>query len=109
MRNRRPATSTISLILATLKLQFKYRQIKYRDIANTLRISEITVKRYLAGRGLTVAILERLALVSGLTLFDLIDHAKRQCSAGPLSPSVKRRREAQHHVRDGMHRIGISK
>jgi transcriptional regulator with XRE-family HTH domain len=79
MRDR---NSAIPTILAVLKREFHARDIKYRHIANALGSSEITIKRYMNGRGLTVDVLERLSAVLGISIYDLMDTARNEC---PLS------------------------
>jgi transcriptional regulator with XRE-family HTH domain len=70
--------SLMPQVLASLKLQYRARGIKYRDVAKALKISEITVKRYLSGQALTVDMLERLCQVADLNIFDLIELAREQ-------------------------------
>jgi hypothetical protein len=100
MRIRPLPTSATYFILAALKAHFKACNIRYRDIANMLQVSEITVKRYLTGRGLTVKSLEQLAQVSDLTLFELLELARSQTkkssvSMGALSSAIP---GAEQHV-----------
>ena len=64
--------SEIDLLLKTLKNVFKSRGLLYQHVAETIGVSETTVKRYLGGHGLTVEILERLCRVAELRLSDLI-------------------------------------
>jgi transcriptional regulator with XRE-family HTH domain len=64
--------SEIDLLLKTLKNVFKSRGLLYQKVAETIGVSETTVKRYLGGHGLTVEILERLRRVAELRLSDLI-------------------------------------
>jgi transcriptional regulator with XRE-family HTH domain len=68
--------SMLPHILASLKQQYRARGIKYRDVAKLLKISEITVKRYLSGQALTVEMLERLCEIAELSLFDLLALAR---------------------------------
>ena len=70
---RNQFSSDIPLILQALKKLLKAQGLRYQDVAETLEISRITVKRYLSGRGLTLAALESLCSVLGITLGDLID------------------------------------
>lgn len=68
--------SDIPEILRALKGLLKSQGLTYQAVADTLKISRITVKRYLSGRGLTVGALERLCSVVGLTLADITEIAK---------------------------------
>jgi len=64
-------SSEIDVLLRTLKNVFKSRGLLYQDIADSMGVSETTVKRYLTGHGLTVEILERLCRVADLRVSDL--------------------------------------
>jgi transcriptional regulator with XRE-family HTH domain len=68
--------SDIPEILRALKGLLKSQGLTYQAVADTLKISRITVKRYLSGRGLTVGALEKLCSVVGLTLADITEIAK---------------------------------
>ncbi len=64
-------SSEIDVLLRTLKNVFKSRGLLYQHIAESMSVSETTVKRYLTGHGLTVDILERLCRVADLRVSDL--------------------------------------
>jgi transcriptional regulator with XRE-family HTH domain len=64
-------SSEIDVLLRTLKNVFKSRGLLYQNIAESMGVSETTVKRYLTGHGLTVDILERLCRVAELRVSDL--------------------------------------
>lgn len=80
--------SEIPKMLTLLKQQFKQSGIRYAEIAERLEISEITVKRYLAGKGLTVAILEKLCGAAGLHLSDLTELLSRDEEIRPRQLSL---------------------
>ncbi|HZV04114.1 MAG TPA: helix-turn-helix transcriptional regulator [Gemmataceae bacterium] len=67
------SSSDLPYLLSTLKQLFSSQGIIYADIALQLNVSESTVKRYLAGRGLSAQILERLCRVLDLGLADVAD------------------------------------
>lgn len=69
------SSSTFAL-LDTLKQLYRAKGIRYRDVAQQLGVSEVTVKRYFAGHGLTLVTLERLCDNIGIDLFDLCDLAR---------------------------------
>lgn len=72
-----PALSPSSvLLLETLKQLYRAKAIRYRDVAMLLGVSEVTVKRYFAGVGLTLQTLERLCENVEIDLFDLCDLAR---------------------------------
>lgn len=80
--------SEIPKMLTLLKQQFKQSGVKYAEIAERLDISEITVKRYLAGKGLTVSILEKLCRAAGLHLSDLTELLSRDEEIRPRQLSL---------------------
>ena len=69
-----------ALLLSELKHVLKERNIRYRDIAARLDISEATVKRNLAGRGLSLSTLEAICAIAGIRLFDLAEMAAQRRS-----------------------------
>ena len=69
-----------ALLLSELKHVLKERNIRYRDIALRLAISEATVKRNLAGRGLTLSTLEAICAIAEIRLFDLAEMAAQRRS-----------------------------
>lgn len=77
-----------ALLLAELKHALKDRNIRYRDIATHLGVSETTVKRNLAGRGVTLATLEAICAFADIRLFDLAEMAaqRRSTRARALTP-----------------------
>lgn len=88
MPNDRPGiASSIPVILDTLKQLYRAKGWRYRDVAEALGISEVTVKRYMSGHGLTLELLEQLCGVVDLAVFDLLDLARRGqgSTAGDLS------------------------
>ncbi|WP_311269539.1 helix-turn-helix domain-containing protein [Sphingobium sp. WCS2017Hpa-17] len=63
--------SQIPAMLSILKSELRAQGIRYADIAQQLRTSEITVKRYLSGKGLTLERLEEICRIAGLELTEL--------------------------------------
>jgi transcriptional regulator with XRE-family HTH domain len=72
-------------ILAALKAELKARGLRQRDVAEQLGVGLATVKRWLAGDGLTTEHLEDLCALAGVDLLDLIATA-----AQPLSTLIDR-------------------
>jgi transcriptional regulator with XRE-family HTH domain len=64
-----------ALLTSVLKRLFQAKGFKYRDVARSVGVSEITVKRWMSGRGLTVEQLEVLAEVAGIGLAELTELA----------------------------------
>ena len=81
-------SSDIPNMLQALKKLLKKKGLHYQDVADALKVSKVTVRRYLAGRGLTVEALERLCSVLGITLGDLIDIVRdsRTTNSNHLTP-----------------------
>jgi DNA-binding Xre family transcriptional regulator len=83
------ARSDEALLLAELKGLLRDRRIRYGDIAERLQVSQATVKRYLAGRGLTLGTLEAICGLAGVRLTELSDMAARRggAQARSLTPA----------------------
>ena len=60
-------------LLATLRDTLRERRITRQRLAEELGVGMATVKRWLAGQGLTVAHLEDICLVAGMSLTDLLE------------------------------------
>jgi len=60
------------LLIEKLKLQLKAQGLRQRDIAQKLGVGLATVKRWLAGDGLTTQRLEDLCNLAKVDLFDLV-------------------------------------
>jgi len=69
--------SKIPLLLRTLKELYRGRGLRHEDIATALNISRMTVKRYLSGKGLSLAVLERLCQLVDISLLELSDLANQ--------------------------------
>src|SRR4051794_10965022 len=69
--------SAIPKILAVLKTVYRQKGLRYSDIAKSLALSEVTVKRYMRGRSLTVEMLEKLCAVANLNIFELLEAVRR--------------------------------
>lgn len=74
-------SSDQALLLAELKRVLKDRNILYRDIAEQLKLSETTIKRNLAGRGLRLVTLEQICAIAGIRLIDLAEMAAQRGNA----------------------------
>lgn len=68
--------STSSAILAVLKTHLRKRGWTALRLSAGLGVGEATAKRWLAGKGLTLDGLERMARIAGLTLGDLAREAE---------------------------------
>jgi transcriptional regulator with XRE-family HTH domain len=77
-----PSTSAGRLLTA-LKQQFKSKGLHYRDVAARMRVSEATVKRYVSGKGVTIAALEKLAQIVDLDLLSLAALVQEQNVSAP--------------------------
>lgn len=64
-----------SRMLRYLKELLRARQLRYADVAELLGVSEKSVKRYMAGRGVSLPVLERLCAVVGISLAELSELA----------------------------------
>ncbi|TZG28955.1 helix-turn-helix domain-containing protein [Sphingomonas montanisoli] len=62
-------------MLAQLKRLFHAAGLRYADVAKEIGVSEKTMKRYMSGRGLTVAALERICAVVDTDLLELAELA----------------------------------
>lgn len=71
-------TSDQALLLAELKKVLKDRNIRYRDIAAQLALSETTVKRQLNGRGLSLVTLEAICRIADIGLIELAELAAQR-------------------------------
>ena len=58
-------------MLAYLKEFLRARGMRYCDVAEFLGVSEKSIKRYMAGKGVSLPVLERLCATVGLTLAEL--------------------------------------
>ena len=77
-------TSEIPLILKTLKNLLKSKGILYHDVAESMGVSETTVKRYLTGHSLTIDILESLCGIVDLRLSDLLELSQEEAAGDPV-------------------------
>lgn len=75
--------SQVPGVLAILKEHFKLHSMRYTDVAKKLDVSEVSVKRYMSGKGLTLAVLERLCEVVNLQLSDLTEALARDAETRP--------------------------
>lgn len=65
----------VDRLLSALKRAFRDRGIRQAQIAEELGVSEVTVRRYLSGRGISLEILEKLCQVADIRIIDLAEMA----------------------------------
>ncbi len=80
------------LLIDNLKLHLKAQGLRQRDIAERLGVGLATVKRWLAGEGLTTSRLEDLCDLAKIELFELVEMAARNHSgkADRFTPTQER-------------------
>ena len=78
---RQESNSQMPLLVSSLKRMLRMRGIGYREIAHTLGVSEPTIKRWFAGKALTVERLERLCACADVSLIELVEFATRDADA----------------------------
>jgi transcriptional regulator with XRE-family HTH domain len=74
---------SVEKMILILRQELKARGIKRRDVAARLGVSEITVKRYLSGKSVTLTTLEAMAQLVGLDLLSLATRAQEQSEPAP--------------------------
>ena len=74
---------SVEKMILVLKQELKSKGIKRRDVAARLGVSEITVKRYLGGKSVTLSTLEAMARLVDLDLLSLAARAQEQDAATP--------------------------
>lgn len=79
-------------LIENLKLHLKAQGLRQRDIADRLGVGLATVKRWLAGEGLTTKRLEDLCDLAKIELFELVEMTARSHSgkAERFTPSQER-------------------
>jgi transcriptional regulator with XRE-family HTH domain len=70
-----------ALLTATLKRLFQARGLRYRDVADAVGVSEITVKRWMSAADLTIAQTELLCDIAGISFTDLSELAAKDYDA----------------------------
>jgi transcriptional regulator with XRE-family HTH domain len=79
------------MLLAALKRQLKLRGLTYRQLAEQLQLSEASVKRLFASGRLSLARLEQICRLLGLSLFELQQAAQaEQQRPTQLSPAQEK-------------------
>ena len=80
------------LLIDTLKLHLKAQGLRQRDVADRLGVGLATVKRWLAGDGLTTRRLEDLCDLAKVELFELVEMTARGHSgkSDRFTPSQER-------------------
>lgn len=82
--------SEIDLIVAAIKRQLKVRGLTYRDVGNTLGLSEPSVKRIFAEKNLSLERLVHLCQFLDMTLAELMMESQRQPDLRLLSVAQER-------------------
>lgn len=62
-------------MLVCLKEILQARRMRYADVAVLLGVSEKSIKRYMAGQGVTLPVLERLCAAAGMSLAEISELA----------------------------------
>ncbi|RJF92563.1 helix-turn-helix domain-containing protein [Noviherbaspirillum saxi] len=78
---RKKSDRQLPLLVNSLRRLLRARGIGYRDIARTLAVSEPTIKRWFAGKGITVERLEDLCAFVDVSLIELIEFAAHDADA----------------------------
>ncbi|WP_145842168.1 helix-turn-helix domain-containing protein [Denitratisoma sp. DHT3] len=86
------SNSEIPLLLSALKDVFRNQGLRYADIAAALDISQMTVKRYLSGKGLGLGVLEQLCRLAGISLTELSELAVQH--AAPREANLSEAQES---------------
>ncbi|MES2264415.1 MAG: helix-turn-helix transcriptional regulator [Pseudomonadota bacterium] len=79
----------LPLLVSSLKRMLRTRGMGYREIAQTLGVSEPTIKRWFAGKALTVERLESLCACADVSLIELVEFATRDADARQRQLSVE--------------------
>jgi len=82
----------VEALLRALKQLLRAKGLRYRDIAERLGITERTVKRWLADRGLTMNVVEDLCGVLGMSFIELCEFAKEDLDIRPQQMSREQER-----------------
>src|SRR5262245_5765382 len=82
---------SVEKMIQVLKQELRAKGLKRRDVAARLGVSEITVKRYLSGRSVTIPTLEALAALVNLDLLSLAAQAQEQ---GTNIPTLTKAQQA---------------
>lgn len=80
--------SQVPGLLDVLKTLLRGHGYRYGDIAKVLGVGERTVKRYLRGENLTLAILERMCALAGIQLSELTELAQKEVERKPNTLSL---------------------
>ncbi len=85
-------------LLALLKETLRARGLRYRDVAAALDVSEATVKRYLAGKGLTLTVMDALCRIAGTSISHLADALAQGGSTRPTQLSAEQETGLVHDL-----------
>jgi transcriptional regulator with XRE-family HTH domain len=66
------------MMIDALKDEFKARGIHYRTVAERLKVSEATIKRYLRGNSVTLTAVQKMAEIVNLDVLSLASLAQRK-------------------------------
>jgi DNA-binding Xre family transcriptional regulator len=70
--------SQSSQLIDALKLELRRQRITYKQVAQTLELSEASVKRLFAGRFFTLERLERICQLLNMSFSDLVRQAEKK-------------------------------
>jgi transcriptional regulator with XRE-family HTH domain len=87
-----PNHPQVAAFIDVLKQLFRTRGIPHRVIAEKLAVTERTVKRWFAGKGLTLQVVEDLCNVLGLTFTEFCEFAKSDLDVRPAQLSSHQER-----------------
>jgi len=73
----------VATLIDALKQLCRSRGLRYREIAAQLGVTERTVKRWFAGHGLTLQVVEDLCNALGVTFIELCEVAKEDIDTRP--------------------------
>ncbi|HEX4507922.1 MAG TPA: helix-turn-helix transcriptional regulator [Alphaproteobacteria bacterium] len=83
----------VATLINALKQLCRSRGLRYREIAAQLGVTERTVKRWFAGHGLTLQIVEDLCNALGITFIELCEVAKEDIDTRPTRLGREQARE----------------
>ncbi len=90
---RQRQNNHVSLLIDTLKRLFRARGLTYRAVAASMKVSEVTVKRWFSNQNMTLKTVEALCELADITLPDLMELATRD-----TDPRQRRLTAEQEHA-----------
>ena len=101
------SVTPIGIMIETLKNEFRAKGIHYHDVATHLRVSEGTIKRYLRGKAVTLAAVQRMAEMVNLDVLSLASLAQRRVRVERGVNTVQEEALAQDkHLRGALYFLG---